>query len=318
MLATVWRFRHHYDLAHVDVYSGRAFLWAEAVCRLLRLAGKPYIVTMHGGNFARFARRHPRRVERLLSGASAVTTPSRFLFEHIGSTDPVIQGVAAHPSIHRYSDPRQAHRSTAIIPNPIDVEAYRYRPRRTVEPRLVWLRAFHSIYQPELAVAALAEIIGEFPAARLTMAGPDKGDGSLARTQRAAERSGLSGRIDFPGAAAKASLPALLDSGDIFLNTSRVDNTPVSVLEAMAGGLCIVSTSAGGMPYLLRHECDALLTAPSSAGEMAAAVRRVLREPALAERLSSNARRNVEPYDWSAVLPTWERLFLSVAEGRAT
>jgi glycosyltransferase involved in cell wall biosynthesis len=309
MLGTVWRFRHEYDLAHVDVYSGRAFLWAEAVCRLLRLTGKPYIVTLHGGNFARFARRRPRRVEKLLSGASAVTTPSRFLFEHVGSTDPPSNRSTASQAIHR---------PTAIIPNPIDVEAYRYRPRRTVEPRLVWLRAFHSIYQPELAVAALSEIIREFPAARLTMVGPDKGDGTLARTRRLAECVGLAGRIEFPGAAAKASLPALLDSGDIFLNTSRVDNTPVSVLEAMAGGLCIVSTSAGGMPYLLRHECDALLTAPSSPGEMAAAVRRVLREPALAERLSSNARRNVELYDWSAVLPTWERLFLTVAEGRAT
>jgi glycosyltransferase involved in cell wall biosynthesis len=300
MLGTVWRFRHDYDLAHVDVYSGRAFLWAEAVCRLLRLTGKPYIVTLRGGNFARFARRRPRRIERVLSGAAAVTTPSRFLFEHLGSTDQPIS------------------RRMTIIPNPIDVEAYRYRPRRSVEPRLVWLRAFHSIYQPELAITALAEIIREFPAARLIMAGPDKGDGSLARTRRLAERRGLTRRVDFPGAAAKASLPALLDSGDIFLNTSRVDNTPVSVLEAMAGGLCIVSTSAGGMPYLLRHECDALLTATGSTGEMAAAVRRVLREPALAERLSRNARRNVEPYDWSAVLPTWERLFLTVAEGSAT
>jgi glycosyltransferase involved in cell wall biosynthesis len=309
MLGTVWRFRHDYDLAHVDVYSGRAFLWAEAVCRLLRLAGKPYVVTLHGGNFAQFARRRPRRTEKLLSGASAVTTPSRFLYEHFGSTLKPIKRSTADPPVSRL---------TTIIPNPIDVASYLYRPRSVIEPRLVWLRAFHSIYQPELAVAALAEIIREFPAARLIMAGPDKGDGSLARTRHLAERCGLAQRIDFPGAAAKALLPALLDSGDIFLNTSRVDNTPVSVLEAMAGGLCIVSTSAGGMPYLLRHECDALLTSAGSAGEMAAAVCRVLREPALAGRLSRNARRNVEPYDWSAVLPTWERLFLTVAERRAT
>jgi glycosyltransferase involved in cell wall biosynthesis len=182
---------------------------------------------------------------------------------------------------------------------------------------LVWLRAFHRIYQPELAVTVLFEIVRDFPAARLTMVGPDKTDGSLARTRRLAERRGLARRIDFPGAAPKSSLPALLDRGDIFLNTSRVDNTPVSVLEAMAGGLCIVSTRAGGMPYLLQHECDALLTGCGHPAEMAAAVRRFLHEPALAEQLSQNARRNVEAYDWSAVLPRWERLFLATAERRA-
>jgi glycosyltransferase involved in cell wall biosynthesis len=370
MLATVWQARHDYDLAHVDVYSGRAFLWAEAVCRLLLLAGKPYIVTLRGGNLVRFARRRPRRMARLLCGAAAVTTPSRFLFEQLAPVDsevnrsarsssaavssrfsfgpfgsaalatrrsalvsmpnwlrePLDSGPRQPPGsrdepIHRSpadfgSTDQPINRSTAfrLIPNPIDVEAYQFRPRRSAKPRLVWLRAFHRIYEPELAVTALAQLVREFPAVRLTMIGPDKGDGSLARTQRAAERCGLTRRIDFTGAASKSSLPALLDRGDIFLNTSRIDNTPVSVLEAMAGGLCIVSTSAGGMPFLLRHECDALLTACGRPAEMAAAVRRLLCEPTLAGQLSQNARRNVEPYDWSAVLPQWERLFVGAAK----
>lgn len=314
MLATAWDARHDYDVAHVDVYSGRAFLWAEAVCSLLRAIGKPYVVTLRGGNLTRFARRRGRRVARLLGGASAVTTPSRFLFEHFDSTGlNVGQGIfrtQAGSTDQPINRPTEFH----LIPNPIDVEAYRFRPRTAAQPRLVWLRAFHRIYQPEVAVAALAEISREFPAAQLTMAGPDKGDGSLARTRRAAEKCGLRGRVTFPGAAAKTALPGLLDDGDIFLNTSRIDNTPVSVLEAMAGGLCIVSTTAGGMPYLLRHESDALLTSTGNPGQMAAAVRRVLREPGLSEQLSRNARRKVEPFDWSAVLPAWERLFLRAVE----
>ncbi len=297
MLTTVWETRHDYDVAHVDVYSGKAFLWAEAVCGLLRAVGKPYVVTLRGGNLVPFARQRPRRFARVLGRAAAVTTPSRFLFEHLGSTDHWI------------------NRSTAVhlIPNPIDVGAYRYRPRKAVEPRLVWLRAFHRIYEPELAVVALSKLIREFPTAQLTMVGPDKGDGSLSRARRAVESHGLSSRVSFPGAAAKSLLPALLDSGDVFLNTSRIDNTPVSVLEAMAGGLCVVSTDAGGMRYLLRHERDALLTPCGRPAEMAAAVKRLLHGPALAERISRNARRAVEAFDWSAILPLWERLLLTAA-----
>jgi glycosyltransferase involved in cell wall biosynthesis len=129
-----------------------------------------------------------------------------------------------------------------------------------------------------------------------------------------AERCGVAQHVAFREAVPKRCLPELLDSADIFLNTSRVDNTPVSVLEAMAAGMCIVSTNAGGLPYLLRNEHDALLTGCEHPEEMAVAVRRVLTERGLAGQLSRNARRSVEPFDWPVVLPQWERLFLTIAE----
>jgi glycosyltransferase involved in cell wall biosynthesis len=122
--------------------------------------------------------------------------------------------------------------------------------------------------------------------------------------------------VSFPGAIPKEFLRELFDRGDVFLNTARVDNAPVSVLEAMAAGLCIVSTRAGGLGYLLRHEHDALLTEPENSLAMAAAVRRLLRQPQLAEELSRNARRTVESYDWSEALPLWETLFHEVAAYR--
>ena len=299
MVKTAWLSRHEYDLAHIDVYSGRAFVWAEAVARVVRYAHKPYVVTLRGGNLVEFARRWPRRVSALLGSAAAVTTPSRFLFESFRSAG-LGSGVLR------------------LIPNALDVNAYGYRPRTAARPRLLWLRAFHRIYQPEMAVDMLAGLVQEFPDIQLTMAGPDKGDGSFARTRQLAERRGITERVAFPGAAPKASLRAFFESGDVFLNTARVDNTPVSVLEAMAGGLCIVSTQAGGLPYLLHHERDALLINSGHPREMAAAVRRLLRQPRLAEELSRTARRNVEPYDWSEVLPLWEQLFLDAASYRET
>jgi len=104
--------------------------------------------------------------------------------------------------------------------------------------------------------------------------------------------------------------------GDIFLNTTNVDNAPVTVLEAMASGLCVVSTNVGGIPYMLEDEQDALLVPPDDAEAMAAAVRRVLTEPRLAESLSRNARHKAERSDWAVVLPQWETLLAAVAEGQ--
>ncbi len=85
----------------------------------------------------------------------------------------------------------------------------------------------------------------EFPRVQLTMIGPDKGDGSLERTQWSAKELGVSRRIDYPGGLPKSEIPAILNQYDVFLNTTDVDNTPVSVVEALACGLCIVSTNVG-------------------------------------------------------------------------
>jgi glycosyltransferase involved in cell wall biosynthesis len=126
---------------------------------------------------------------------------------------------------------------------------------------------------------------------------------------------GVVDRLHLPGPIEKSDISAYLNQGDIFLNTTDVDNTPVTVLEALACGLCVVSTDVGGLPYLLRTEHDALLVRPRDPAEMARAVRRVLTEPGLARRLSTSGRRKVEGMDWKNVIPGWNRLLSSVAAG---
>jgi glycosyltransferase involved in cell wall biosynthesis len=130
--------------------------------------------------------------------------------------------------------------------------------------------------------------------------------------QQIAAELGVAHRIGLPGRITKVEVTDWMSRGDIFLNTTNVDNTPVSVLEAMACGLCVVSTNVGGIPYLLEHEHDALLVPPNDPVAMATAVRRLLTEPSLAERLSRNARQKAEQFDWSIILPQWEALLTSV------
>jgi len=290
MIATAWRRRYEYNVAQVDVFSGLAFLWAEAVCWTLKRAGKPYILTLHGGNLPEFAHRYPERVRRLLKSAAAVTTPSRYLLERM----------------------KEYRSDIHLIPNALDLSRYPFRLRRRAQPRLIWLRSFHSIYNPTLALQVLAKLVPEFPDAHLIMVGPDKGDGSFQATKKLAEELGLNGHISFPGGVPKASVPEWLDKGDIFINTTNIDNTPISVLEAMACGLCIVSTNVGGIPYLLESGVNALLTPTDAPDAMAAAVRRILKEPWLSEYLSQNAREKAREFDWEVILPRWETLFQEV------
>ena len=292
MMATIWRKRQRYSVALVEVYSGLAFLWAEATCWLLRRSHKPYVLTVHSGNLPDFAKRWPRRVQNLLCSASSVTTPSHYLFEQMS---------AYRHDLH-------------VLPNSLRVSRYEFRPRQHPLPRMIWLRAFHRNYNPSLAPKVLFSILVDFPDAELIMVGPDKGDGSLQHTRQEAVTLDVVDHITLTGSIPKAQVSEWMNKGDVFLNTTNVDNTPVSVLEAMACGLCIVSTNVGGISYLLEDGFDALLVPPDDPAAMAAAVNRVLREPALAERLSFNARKKVEQYDYSVVLPQWEALVKTVAE----
>ena len=292
MLGTVWRRRHEYSVAHVDVFSGSAFLWAEAVGRALHQINKPYILTLRGGNLPDFARRHSARVRHLFSAAAAVTAPSRYLLEEMKP----------------YRD------DLILLPNPLDLSAYVFKERAQPEPRLVWLRAFHETYNPSLAPKVMASLTTDFPDICLVMVGRDKGDGSLQRMRQVAGALGVMHRITLPGGVQKEKVSEWMNEGDIFLNTTNFDNTPVSVLEAMACGLCVVSTNVGGIPYLLEHEEDALLVPPDNAQAMGEAVRRLLCEPALAKKISRNARRKAERFDWSLALPQWEELLARVTE----
>jgi glycosyltransferase involved in cell wall biosynthesis len=292
MLATAILRRGKYDLAVVDLYSGRAFLIGEALSVVLKTLGRPFVLALRGGALPEFSARHAGRVRACLARAAAVAAPSDYLLEEM----------------------QPFHDALRLLPNPVNLAAYETRVRCGAKPRLVWLRSFHEIYNPTLAPKVVALLAKDFPDVQLTMVGRDKGDGSFQRTREIAAALGVADRISFPGGVLKRDVPAWLNRGDIFLNTTNVDNTPVSVLEALASGLCVVSTNVGGVPRLLEHERDALLVPPADAEAMAMAVRRLLDDATLAERLSRAGRTKAERFDWSLVMPQWESLFESVAK----
>ena len=293
MLVSTLRLRGRVDVGIVDVFSGRAFLWAEAVAGLLRGRGVPYVLVLHGGGLPSFASRAPRRVARLLRSAARVVAPSDYLAQQMA------------PYMQRCE----------VIPNPIDIGGYEFRRRMHARPRLIWLRTFEGTYNPFLAVRVLARLVPDLPDVTLTMIGGGAGSATFARTRQLAEELGVLDRVDFPGPVAKRDVPQRLQTGDILLNTPRVDNVPVSVLEAMACGLCIVSTAVGGIPYLLRDGDDALLVPGDDSGAMADAVMRCVSDPALSAKLSLGGRRRAEAFDWGTVLPRWMELVGEIVEG---
>lgn len=283
----------HYSAAIVDVYSGRSFFWAEIASAILRWRKKPFALTLHGGALAEFAAKWPGRVRRLLHCATTVTSPSFFLKEMLqGFREDIFQ-----------------------LPNAIELNKYTFRERTIAEPKLCWLRAMHRIYDPFLTIETVRLLVEEFPSLHLSMYGPDLHDGSSMRVLESIHRYNLKENITWYGTLPNNDVPAVLNKSDIFLNTTTFESFGIAMMEAAASGLCIATTNVGELPHLWTDGENSLLVPPRDPMKMAEAVRRILCNPPLARQLSLGARRRAQNFDWSTILPQWEKICLDLSLG---
>lgn len=283
--ATLVRRRNVIDIQCLQVYGGPSFIVEDVASWLGRRLRQRLVMVLRGGAMPEFIARYPCWSTRVLTRADIIVTPSSFLARAVAQ-----MGFTAH-----------------VIPNVLDVSTYPYRHRRHVSARLFWMRSFHPVYNPEMAVRVLARVRKEVKDATLVIAGQDKGEQSV--VQAWVKKLELSSAVRFPGFLNMAAKIREGDTADIFLNTNRVDNTPVSVIEACAMGLPVIATNVGGIPDLLTDSETALLVHDNDDKAMAAAVMRLLHEPGLAGRLSGNGRKLAESFSWEQVRPQWEKVF---------
>jgi glycosyltransferase involved in cell wall biosynthesis len=291
-LACLIRWSRSTDVAIVSIFSGRALGIADAATLLLRLMNTPLVLVLHGGAIPEFLRKHPRWMRRVLQRACILVAPSNYLAREARNL-----GLVAE-----------------VLPNVVVIERYRFRKREQARPRLLWMRTFHEAYNPVMAVDVLVDLKRSVPEASLTMAGQEKGQ--LEAVRKAVQTKGIEESVRIVGFLDNDAKEREFASHDIFLNTNRIDNMPVSLLEAASFGLPIVSTDVGGIADVFVHEETALLVASDDPPTMADAVRRLLSDPDLCAHLSENARRLAESCSWAAVRHRWHDVLTRALSSR--
>jgi glycosyltransferase involved in cell wall biosynthesis len=95
---------------------------------------------------------------------------------------------------------------------------------------------------------------------------------------------------------------------DIMVSNPDIDNTPVSLIEGMALGMCVISTSVGGVPFLFSDlECSFV---PKNDHEaLASRINSLLINSDYANKLSKSGRRKAEEFDWNNVKEYWIHVF---------
>ena len=282
------------DVVLLETYSGLSFIIVDVTGILCKLFKVPLIMILHGGNLSEFVRKHPRWTRRVLNRATVLVAPSEFLAKRFGDLG--------------YRIP--------IIPNIIDLDSYPYRERGRISPNLIWMRSFHEIYNPEMAVKVLAKLQVTHPDATLTMAGTDKG--LEENTKKLVEELQLENSVRFAGFLDLDKKLKEFDGSDIYINTNRIDNMPVSVVEARALGLPVVATNVGGLPYLIEHGTNGFLVPDEDVDAMAACIRMLLDRPELTRKISRNGRTLAERSAWTSVRPVWEKLIGEVIQNKTS
>lgn len=275
---------------HVFCAAHTAFLFgtmpALLVAKLFRCV---LILNYHDGRASEHFRRSGSVLRWALRQADAIVVPSNYL--------------ASEFSRHGFR--------AIVIPNVVDANAFAFVPRDALPLRLISTRLLEPLYAVENTLAAFEILLRDFPGLQLDI----YGDGvSASRLRQLAGERELK-QVIFHGAVAHAAMPAVLGPGGVMVNSSRVDNTPLFVLEAFAAGLPIVSTAAGGIPYLVEHGKTGLLVPIDDPAALAAAIRRLFCEPGLASSLVAGGRREVTRYSWPVAQAGWRELYCSLALG---
>jgi glycosyltransferase involved in cell wall biosynthesis len=276
---------HHRTITTVlmDTYSSLGFYYILGGACLCSLLSIPYIPILRGGNLNERLKRNPVLSKFIFKNAHVLIAPSNYLYT----------------SFHNFG-----FKNIQYIPNSIELELYKMKDRKLVSARLLWVRSFHNVYNPMMAIEVLQKLLLHFPDVELCMVGPDK-DGSLERCREFVQLNKLSGKVKFTGVLPKIEWLNLSQNYDIFINTTTIDNTPVSVIEAMALGLPVVSTNVGGIPFLITDTKNGFLV---DSGDIDAMVNKIIwlaEHPDSAFQAASDARRTVEEFDWGLIKYKW-------------
>lgn len=284
MLLKTVKYSRKVDFVLIDTYSTINFWYALIISQICRFLKVKYIPKLHGGNL-------PYRLEKseffsklIFNNAYINIAPSKYLYDNFK---------------------KKGFENLIYIPNTIELSNYPFEEKKYDFPRLLWVRSFSKIYNPLMALKVFELVKQKYPNATLTMVGPRK-DESNEEAIQYSEKNNLN--VEFTGKLTKKEWIELSKKTNVFINTTHFDNTPISVIEAMALGLPVVSTNVGGIPYLITHNENGFLVEDSDVDGMASQILKICSNDIKMEEITNSARKLVSNFDWDKVKFLWFKL----------
>lgn len=283
-------------LIHAHTAS-RASFWRKSLFIVPALLARvPVILHLHGAEFqifygqecSAFSRRFVRWV---FEGVSQVVVLSESWQQWVRTTFPQAK--------------------VRVIPNPINVPTLQTNHSQTRSPhKLLFLGRLGKRKGVYDLLQAAATLVSHHPQLRLLLGG----DGELDAVRAQAEALGIGGHVELLGWVSGADKSRLLNEAAIYVLPSYNEGLPMSVLEAMAYGLPIVSTPIGGIPDAVRDGKEGYLVAPGDVEALADRLDRLLTDVALRAHMGEAAHaRALSHFDATGIVEQWLKLYRELA-----
>ncbi|MCB9385855.1 MAG: glycosyltransferase family 4 protein [Bryobacterales bacterium] len=284
-----------YELIHIhNLFPPRA---AERIVNACHRSGTPYVITTHGFHELRsYAemrgfkgvmrmvsdRMVGKPFERMVAGATGFFALSEFDVD-------LLRGMGV-PSERIHLVTNGVNDYYLETPTADEMTAVREKFRLGSAPKLLYMGSLHGYKGVDTFLESLKQLRGDFQA---VVAGrfKDPSEPDALMTAAGLDES-VRRRVVFTGGVSDAELRALYRSADIFVYPTRGDTLPLVVLEAMAGGLPIVSTTVGGVPFQVQSDCG-LLAPPSDPTSIASATQELLDDEERRRAMGRKARLRV-------------------------
>lgn len=194
--------------------------------------------------------------------------------------------------------------------NFVDGEKFAFKTRKPLRPIFLSNRNFEPHYNVGDVLRAFRLIQNQIPAARLLIVG---GGSEEAKLKNLAAELELE-NAEFLGRIEHEEMPAIYAKADIYLNSSVVDNMPLSIIEAFSCGLPVVSYATGGISYIAKNGETALLVEKNDREALARAALSLLEDEALAAKIVDRAKRECEEYSPENIRASWQEIYRSLGK----
>ena len=263
-----------YDILHIQACS----YWGMVPAVMGVIAGKLWrkriVITYHGGEANEYFAKHIGFVKRWLSRANQVIVLSGFLKE----------------VFDQYNIP------CVVIPNIVVLQPQQERTR-DIGPKFISIRHLEPLYNIPCVLQAYEQVLKLYPEATLDILG----QGSMrAELEGYVQEHNLTG-VRFIGQVPNDKIYDYFADASIMLSAPKIDNMPVSILEAMNAGLLVISSRVGGVPYMIEDGKTGMLFESDDADDMAAKTIWALEHTEEANNMILAAQKEVQRYSWEKV-----------------
>ena len=296
----------HPDVVHIHGTGGIS----GALYNAVKFYGIPVLLTVHG--LLHVEKMNALRKHLSLKHLFQLVVQSRAEFDVLNQAQHIIVDTEyVAKQIEQLHDRKKISNLPwmYVIPQGIQSQYLSLSTKPTKEPIILSVGSISQRKGHLFLIKAFEKVHSKIPAARLIIAGSLTEETYLAKMKLEIENNRLQNSVDILTNISQEELLRHYQTASIYALHSQEESQGIALVEAMAVGLPVVSTTVGGIPFVVKNGESGLLSAYSDVDSFAHNIIRLLDNEDLRDKMSLSAREIAQNYSWTNIAQAIETVY---------